>query len=69
CNLLFVIKVQKLFDMTKPRLVKVRALFYGFQYITKQRGCANFDTAPCLGAGKTKKDVPKRTKKTYKPQK
>ena len=31
--------------MTKPRLVKVRALFYGFQYITKQRGCANFDTA------------------------
>ncbi|MCI7378827.1 MAG: hypothetical protein MSH66_03505, partial [Bacteroidales bacterium] len=47
CNLLFVIKVQKLFDMTKPRLVKVRALFYVFQYITKQRGCANFDTAPC----------------------
>ena len=31
--------------MTKPRLVKVRALFYVFQYITKQRGCANFDTA------------------------
>ncbi|MDD5989626.1 MAG: hypothetical protein PUC38_09190, partial [Bacteroidales bacterium] len=50
CNLLFVIKVQKLFDMTKPRLVKVRALFYGFQYITKQRGCANFDTASfCVG--------------------
>ncbi|MCI7378290.1 MAG: hypothetical protein MSH66_00695, partial [Bacteroidales bacterium] len=48
CNLLFVIKVQKLFDMTKPRLVKVRALFYVFQYITKQRGCANFDTAPLL---------------------
>ena len=31
--------------MAKPRLVKVRALFYVFQYITKQRGCANFDTA------------------------
>ena len=26
--LLFVIKLQKLFDMTKPRLVKVRASFY-----------------------------------------
>ena len=34
--------------MTKPRLVKVRALFYVFQYITKQRGCANFDTASWL---------------------
>ena len=31
--------------MTKPRLVKVRALLYVLQHITK-RGCAYFDTAP-----------------------
>lgn len=30
--------------MTKPRLVKVRALFYVLQQVTK-RGCAYFDTA------------------------
>ena len=30
--------------MTKPRLVKVRALFYVLQHITK-RGYAYFDTA------------------------
>ena len=33
--------------MTKPRLVKVRALFYVLQHIIK-RGCAYFDTAPLL---------------------
>ena len=33
---MFVIKLQKLFDMTKPRLVKVRALFYVFQHVTKE---------------------------------
>ena len=32
--------------MTKPSLVKVRALFYVFQHVIKNRGCANFDTAP-----------------------
>ena len=31
--------------MTKPRLVKVRALLYILQNI-KKRGCAYFDTAP-----------------------
>ena len=31
--------------MTKPQLVKVEALFYVLQQITK-RGCAYFDTAP-----------------------
>ena len=31
--------------MAKPRLVKVRALFYVLQHITK-RGYAYFDTAP-----------------------
>ena len=30
--------------MAKPRLEKVRALFYVLQQLTK-RGCANFDTA------------------------
>ena len=33
--------------MTKPRLVKVRALFYVLQHITK-RGYAYFDTASFL---------------------
>lgn len=42
---MFVTKLQKLFDMTKPQLVKVRALFYVLQHIIK-RGCAYFDTAP-----------------------
>ncbi len=37
--MLFVTKLQKLFDMTKPRLAKVRALFYVFQHVIK-RGCA-----------------------------
>ena len=46
-NLLFVIKLQKLFDMTKPRLVKVRALFYVLQQVMK-RGCAYFDTASSI---------------------
>ena len=32
--------------MTKPRLVKVRALLYVLQHITK-RGRAYFDTASC----------------------
>ena len=32
--------------MTKPQLVKVEALFYVLQQVTK-RGCAYFDTAPC----------------------
>ena len=32
--------------MTKPRLVKVRALFYVFKHITKKRDCVYFDTAP-----------------------
>jgi uncharacterized membrane protein YhaH (DUF805 family) len=31
--------------MTKPRLAKVRALFYVLQQVRK-RGCAYFDTAP-----------------------
>ena len=31
--------------MTKPRLVKVRALLYVLHHI-KKRGCAYFDTAP-----------------------
>ncbi len=31
--------------MAKPRLGKVRALFYVFQHVIK-RGCAYFDTAP-----------------------
>ena len=31
--------------MTKPRLVKVRALFYVFKHITKKRDCVYFDTA------------------------
>jgi len=35
--LLFVTKLQKLFDMTKPRLAKVRALFYVFQQVIKKR--------------------------------
>jgi len=43
---LYVTKLQKLSDMTKPSLVKVRALFYVFQHVMKNRGCANFDTAP-----------------------
>ena len=43
-NLFYVTKLQKLFDMTKPRLVKVRALFYVLQHVMK-RGCAYFDTA------------------------
>ena len=43
----YVTKLQKLSDMTKPRLVKVRALFYVLQHIIK-RGCAYFDTAPLL---------------------
>lgn len=35
--------------MAKPRLEKVRALFYVLQQLTKI-GCANFDTASkCLG--------------------
>ena len=41
--------------MTKPRLVKVRALLYVLQHII-QRGCAYFDTASfsfCLGANRT----------------
>ena len=33
--------------MAKPRLVKVRALFYVLQHVTK-RGCAYFDTASLL---------------------
>ncbi len=36
---------KKLSDMTKPRLAKVRALFYVLQQLIK-RGCAYFDTAP-----------------------
>ncbi len=28
------------------KVYKIASLFYVFQYITKQRGCANFDTAP-----------------------
>ena len=31
--------------MTKPRLVKVWALFYVLQHIKYKRGCAYFDTA------------------------
>ena len=46
-NLFYVTKLQKLSDMTKPRLVKVRALLYILQNI-KKRGCAYFDTAPSL---------------------
>ncbi len=33
--------------MAKPRLEKVRALFYVFQQVIK-KGCAYFDTAPCV---------------------
>gem|GEM_PF-4919508 len=33
--------------MAKPRLEKVRALFYVLQQLTK-RGCANFDTASSM---------------------
>ncbi len=33
--------------MTKPQLVKVEALFYVLQQVTK-RDCAYFDTAPLL---------------------
>ena len=33
--------------MTKPRLAKVRALFYVLQQV-KKRGCAYFDTASFL---------------------
>ena len=40
----YVTKLLKLFDMTKPRLAKVRALFYVLQQLIK-RGCAYFDTA------------------------
>ena len=36
-NLFYVTKLQKLFDMTKPRLVKVRALFYVLQQVMKKR--------------------------------
>ena len=39
--------------MKKPRLVKVRAFILGFLYITKQRGCANFDTASLKSAVRT----------------
>ncbi|MDE5724426.1 MAG: hypothetical protein K2I12_00225, partial [Duncaniella sp.] len=35
-NLLYVTKLQKLSDMTKPRLAKVRALFYVLQQLTKE---------------------------------
>ena len=34
--------------MTKPRLAKVRALFYVLQQ-GKKRGCAYFDTASYVG--------------------
>ncbi len=40
----YVAKLQKLSDMTKPRLVKVRALLYVFQHVIKKR-LAYFDTA------------------------
>ncbi|WP_289766470.1 hypothetical protein, partial [Bacteroides acidifaciens] len=43
-NLFYVTKLLKLFDMAKPRLAKVRALFYVLQQLIK-RGCAYFDTA------------------------
>ena len=33
--------------MTKPQLVKVEALFYVLQQVTK-RDCAYFDTAPFI---------------------
>ena len=36
--------------MTKPRLVKVRALFYVLQHAI-QRGCAYFDTPSCIAIG------------------
>ena len=42
--LLFVIKLQKLFDMTKPRLVKVRASFYVFQHIAKNEAAPILNT-------------------------
>ena len=35
--------------MTKPRLVKVRALFYVFQQVIKKRLQFNFDTASARG--------------------
>ena len=44
---MFVTKLQKLFDMTKPQLVKVRALFYVLQHIIK-RDCAYFDLTSSL---------------------
>ena len=40
----YVTKLLKLFDIAKPRLAKVRALFYVLQQLIK-RGCAYFDTA------------------------
>lgn len=39
--------------MTKPRLVKVRALLYVLHHI-KKRGCAYFDTAPLINKVKSK---------------
>ena len=42
---LYITKLIKLFDMTKPQLVKVEALFYVLQQVIK-RSCAYFDTAP-----------------------
>ena len=44
---LYITKLIKLFDMTKPQLVKVEALFYVLQQVIK-RSCAYFDTAPML---------------------
>ena len=38
--------------MTKPQLVKVEALFYVLQQVTK-RDCAYFDTAPLTKSGES----------------
>ena len=43
--------------MTKPRLVKVRALFYVFKHITKKRDCVYFDTASLLNSAGSSSNI------------
>lgn len=52
-NLLYVTKLQKLSDMTKPRLVKVGALFYVLQQ-AKKKEAAPILTQPHLYGEKAK---------------
>lgn len=49
----YVTKLQKLSDMTKPRLAKVRALFYVLQQVTKEAAPILTQPLCCIIAGES----------------